>query len=179
MNNLPTINEAHELLKKYVTDEYQQHHAKMVATVLKEYAKKYNEDENLWYITGLLHDIDYQQYPDEHPFKSLEWFKQWNYPEPLIHAVSAHYFKKTNEEPKTKLAAALIACDELCGFLYAYSLMRPDGYKGMKASSVKKKFKDKGFAQKIDRTDITYGIEKLQVDFNEHVQFLIDVLSRA
>lgn len=175
MNNLPSKEQAHKLLNEYVRDNYQRLHAEMVAEGLEAYATKFEEDKQLWYITGLLHDLDYDQFPEEHVTKEIQWFKEWNYPEELIHAVSAHYWSKTNELPKTKLAAALIATDELAGFLYAYSLMRPNGFEGMEASSVKKKFKDKTFAAKIDRSEILFGIEKLTVDFNEHVSFLINV----
>ena len=166
---------AQELLNEHVKDEYQKLHSKMVATGLKAYAQKLNEDENLWFITGLLHDLDYFEFPNEHPTKSIEWFKQWNFPDELIHAVEAHAHERTNVTPNSKLAGALLATDELAGFLYAYSLMRPEGFTGMKASSIKKKFKDKGFAKKIDREDIMFGIESFGVDFNEHVSFLIDV----
>lgn len=175
MKNLPSKEEAFKLLEEHVKDNYQKLHAQMVAESLKTYAQKFGEDEGLWYITGLLHDLDYFEFPEEHVTKEVEWFKQWNYPEELIHAVSAHYWRKTNVLPESRLAAALIAIDELAGFLYAYSLMRPNGWDGMEASSVKKKFKDKTFAAKIDREEILFGIEKLTVDFNEHVSFLINV----
>lgn len=175
MNNLPTKEEALKLLEDHVKDDYQKLHSKMIAAGLEAYATKFNEDTHLWYITGLLHDLDYFEFPDQHPLKSIEWFKEWNYPQELIHAVAAHYWKKTNELPQSKLAATLIATDELAGFLYAYSLMRPTGFEGMEASSVKKKFKDKTFAAKIDREEILFGIEKLNVDFKDHVDFLINV----
>lgn len=149
----------------------------MVADVMRAYAKKFSEDEDLWYITGLLHDIDYFEYPDEHPKKSLEWFKEWGYPEDLIHAVEAHGIFEPRVEPETKLAKTLIAVDELCGFLHAYSLMRPQGYGGMKASKAMKKFKDRSFAAKVDRDEIRYGVEQLGVDLLEHVNFVIKVFS--
>ncbi|MBI2414433.1 HD domain-containing protein [candidate division WWE3 bacterium] len=175
MAKLPTREEAQKILEEHVKDRYQQMHSKMIAVGLEAYAKKFGEDEKLWYITGLLHDLDYFEFPNEHPSESLKWFKEWDYPVELIHAVAAHYWKKTNEMPASKLAATLIATDELAGFLYAYSLMRPGGFEGMEASSVKKKFKDKTFAAKIDREEILFGIEKLGVEFKEHVEFLIEV----
>jgi putative nucleotidyltransferase with HDIG domain len=178
MSKLPTRQEALELLEEHVKDDYQKHHARMVAACLEAYATKYDEDSELWYLTGLLHDLDYFEHPEEHPKKSLEWFKEWDYSEELIHAVAAHAMDEPRVEPDSKLAACLIAVDELTGFLYAYSLMRPTGWEGMKAKSVKKKFKDKAFAAKIDREEIMYGIEKLGVDFSEHVTFVIDILSK-
>jgi len=167
---------AHKLLEEHVKDDYQQMHAKMVATCLEAYAIKLGEDKDLWYITGLLHDLDYFEHPESHPEESLKWFKKWKFPEEMIHAVSAHSTKKPRLAIKSKLDAALIAIDELTGFLYAYSLMRPTGFEGMKPKSVKKKFKDKAFAAKIDRKEIEYGIESFETDFAEHTQFVIEVL---
>jgi len=176
---LPARQKAKELLEEYVNDDYQRHHSEMVAKAMEAYADKFGEDKELWWTTGLLHDLDYYQYPDEHPKKSLEWFKEWNFPPELIHAVEAHAFRRTGVQPDSKLAAALIACDEMCGLLYAYSLMRPTSFIGMEAKSVKKKFKDKAFAAKIDRDDINYGIEKLGVEFEEHVKLLLLVFQAS
>ena len=179
MSILPTKEQAQKLVDEHVKDTYQKLHVKMVANVMEAYAKKLGEDSNLWYVTGLLHDLDYYEYPQEHPKKSLEWFKEWNYPEELIHAIEAHACHYgTNVEPKTKMASCLCAVDELCGFLYAYSLMRPTGWEGMEASSVKKKFKDKAFAAKISREDVNFGVEKFGVEFGEVASFLIDVFSQ-
>jgi len=143
---------------------------------MKAYAQKFGEDEGLWYITGLLHDLDYYEYPEAHPKKEVEWFGEWNYPEELVHAVEAHGYKLTGVEPQTKLAKTLVAVDELCGFLHAYSLMRPTGFEGMKASKAIKKFRDKSFAAKVSREEVLYGIEKLGVDMNEHFAFVINAL---
>jgi lysyl-tRNA synthetase class 2 len=169
-------NEAEDLLKKHVLDEYQLMHSRMVAKVLEKYAEKFGADKELWYLTGLLHDLDYYEYPEQHPEVALKWFEERNFPKELIHAVAAHAHSKTNEEPKTKLASCLLATDELCGFIWAYSLMRPNGFEGMEASSVIKKFKDKGFAAKIDREEIQTGVNYFGVDFKEHIEFVISVL---
>ena len=141
------------------------------------YAKQYGEHEDLWYTTGLLHDLDYDKYPDAHPNESLKWFADWGYPTELIDAVSAHAFgsQRTNTPPKTKLDYCLIACDELSGLLYAYSLMRPEGFVGMKPKSVKKKFKDKSFAAKIDRAEIMLGVDGMELDLGDHMSTLIAV----
>lgn len=169
------VEKAQKVLEEHVKDDYQRLHAEMVAEVLREYAKKFGEDEDLWYVTGLLHDLDYFEFPEEHPRKSLEWFKEWGYPEELIHAVKAHGLFDPRVEPESQLAKCLIATDELAGLLYAYSLMRPTGFEGMKAKSAKKKFKDKSFAAKVDRDEINYGLEKFGVDFSEHVSFMVGV----
>ena len=175
---LPTREKAKELLFENVKDEYQRKHSEMVASAMEAYAEKFGEDTELWYITGLLHDLDYYAFPSEHPSKSVEWFKEWEYPEELIHAVESHAFMRTNVKPKTKIAQALIACDEMSGLLYAYALMRPEGFTNMQAKSVKKKFKDKSFAAKVDRSDIQYGMDELGVDFNDHVELLISVFEK-
>ncbi len=175
---VPSRENALALLESHVKDKYQLMHAKMVAHVMEKYAEKFNEDKDLWYITGLVHDLDFYEFPDDHPDKEVEWLKQKNYPDEIIHAIKAHYFKKTKVMPSTKMAKALVAVDELTGLLYAYSLMRPGKWEGMKAKGFKKKFKDKTFAAKISREDILFGIEKLGVEFNEHVQFVIDALSK-
>ena len=175
---LPSRKESLELLEKHVADDYQKLHAKMIAAALEMYAKEYGENPELWYITGLLHDLDYYEFPSEHPNQSLEWFTGWGYPEALTHAVAAHYWKKTGVQPATRLAAALIATDEMSGLLYAYSLMRPERWEGMKAGSANKKFKDKSFAAKVDREEILFGVEKLGVEFNDHVAFLISVFQK-
>lgn len=170
-----TSEEADRSLEEVVKDDYQKLHAKMVAEALRAYAGKFGEDEDLWYITGLLHDLDYYDYPDEHPQHELRWFKEWGFPKVMIQAVAAHAHKRTGEEPQSLLGSALIATDELSGFLYAYSLMRPTGFEGMKAKSVKKKFKDKAFAKKVDRDEIMYGVEKFGEDFSQHITFLIQI----
>ena len=173
-----TREHAAKLLEKCVQDDYQKLHAGMVAEVMEEYAKALGEDSDLWYITGLVHDLDYFEFPNDHPHKSLEWFKDWGYPEELIHAVAAHGHMLTGVEPETDLAKYLLAVDELAGFLYAYSLMRPTGFEGMKASSAKKKFKDKSFAAKVDRNEIMYGVDVAGLDFGDHLDFLIRVFGK-
>ena len=176
-SGLPTRKEALKLLEEYVQEPYQRLHAKMVALGMEAYAKHYGQNEDLWYITGLLHDLDYDKYPDAHPNESLKWFSDWGYPTELIDAVSAHAFgsKRTDTPPKTKLDYCLIACDELSGLLYAYSLMRPEGFVGMQPKSVKKKFKDKSFAAKIDREEIMLGVDGLELDLGDHMNTLITV----
>ncbi len=165
----------HPLLENFVDDNYQKLHAKMVAKGMEAYAESFGEDKDLWYITGLLHDLDYFKFPDEHPLVELVWFKKWHFPDQFLHAVASHAHKKTGVEPETKIAHALMAIDELAGFLYAYSLMRPEGFTGMKAKSVKKKFKDKAFARKVDREEIKAGFSNLGIDFSKHIDFLIEI----
>lgn len=172
---LPTKDAATTLLHEHVKDEYQRHHALMVATGMEGYAVHLNEDPLLWYVTGLLHDIDFDEHPDTHPAPSLQWFKDWGYPPELIHAVEAHAYgyHGFTTLPQTRLAAALIATDELTGIFYAYRKMNPVRYGEMKPGSIKKKFKDGGFAAKIDRATIQMGCDKLGVPLDDHISNLI------
>lgn len=176
---LPTKEAGQALLEKHVKDEYQLYHAKMVATAMAGYAKKFGEDETLWYETGLLHDIDFEEHPSEHPAESLKWFKEWNFPEELIHAVEAHAYGYNGFTtlPQTKLAAALMACDELCGLFYAYRKLNPVSYSDMKPSSMKKRFNEPKFAAKIERPTIMRGCEALGVTLDEHIENLISFLA--
>ncbi|HEY0946307.1 MAG TPA: HD domain-containing protein [Opitutaceae bacterium] len=172
---LPSRSEARQLLERYVTDEYQRHHALMVATAVEGYAPRFQGDPHLWHLTGLLHDIDFEKHPDTHPRESLQWFKDWGYPEDLIHAVEAHAYGYNGYTtlPRTKLAAALLACDEISGIFYAYRKLNPVRYDEMKASSIKRKIKEPAFAAKVDRRTITTGCEHLGISLDEHVDNLI------
>jgi len=170
---LPTRETAEKLLTEHVQEPYQILHAHMVAKGMEGYAEKLGEDKDLWYITGLLHDLDYYEFPESHPAESLKWFATWGYPEELIHAIAAHGMDLPRIEPKTQLAKTLVATDELCGLIYAYSLMRPTGMIGMEAKSVVKKFKDKAFAAKISREEILYGTDQMGIDLKEHITNLL------
>lgn len=174
---LPSREEALKILEEHVKEPYQILHAKMVAAGMEAYAKEFGANEDLYYLTGLLHDVDYFEFPDVHPKKSLEWFMEWGYPKELIDAVSAHAFgsKRTDTPPKTQLDFTLVATDEMSGLLYAYSLMRPTKFEGMEAKSAVKKFKDKAFAAKIDREEILLGVQGLGIELKDHIQRLIDV----
>lgn len=173
-----TREEAHKLLNGHVKDDYQRLHSLMVANAMESYAQKFKENVDLWYVTGLLHDLDYFEFPAEHPKKEVEWFKEWGYPEGLIQAAAAHGWDRTGIQPISKLDYTLIACDELSGLLYAYSLMRPTGFTGMEAKSAIKKFNNKAFAAKVNREEIMKGVTGLQVDLKEHIAFLIETFSK-
>jgi len=178
--SLPDRTEAQRLLESHVQDDYQRTHAHMVATALEGYARHLDvDDPALWYVTGLLHDLDFEAHPDAHPRPSLGWFTEWGYPEELIHAVEAHAYGYNGFAtlPRTPLAAALLATDELCGIFYAYRKMNPVPYGEMKAKSIKKKVKDKGFAAKVDRATIYTGCEHLGIELDEHVNNVIRFLA--
>jgi len=175
LTNLPTREEAEKLLDEHVIDEYQKLHAHMVAYVLQAYAQKFEEDANLWYITGLLHDLDYNQFPLEHPHKAISWFKEKNFPEQLIHAIAAHDHLNTKVEPQTRLAKALMATDELSGLIYAYGIIRPEKFKEIKVSSIKEKIRNRSFAPKIPREEIEYSLKNFEVDVDLHTQKMTEI----
>lgn len=175
---LPTRAEARTLLLEHVSDTYQRLHAQMVAEAMAGYARKFAEDEDLWWLTGYLHDIDYELHPTEHPGPALGWFTTWGYPPELIHAVEAHAdgFNGFTQKPETLLAKTLLACDEICGIFYAYQKLNPIPYGEMKPSSIKKRLKEEKFAPGISRPHINKAVEALGVTIDEHIETLITSL---
>lgn len=171
---LPSREETNALMRQHIQNPALQHHVEMVARAMEAYANKLGEDAELWYATGLLHDLDWEEYPNEHPNKAIaEWLSV--YPDELRQAVAAHAPGRTGQQPVSTQDKYLFACDELSGFLHAYSLMRPEGFAGMKASSVNKKLKDKSFAANVSRDDIYQGFELIGIEPAEHIAFLIGV----
>lgn len=177
--SLPTRAEAQTLLESYVQDDYQRFHAQMVGAALEGYAVKLGQDQELWWLTGYLHDIDYDQHPTEHPGPSLTWFADWGYPAELIQAVEAHAngFNGFTTPAVSQLDKALIACDEICGIFYAYQKLNPIPFGEMKAKSIKKRLREERFAPGIDRTHIYNGVEDFDITLDEHVGNLISFLS--
>lgn len=177
--SLPTRDEAKVLLEEHVKDPYQRFHALMVGTAIEGYATQLGEDPELWFLTGYLHDLDYDEHPNQHPGPSLEWFKEWGYPEELIQAVLAHAngFNGFTTSPVSRLDKALIACDEICGIFYAYQKLNPVPFGEMKASSIKKRLKEQKFAPGISREHIFNGMADFGVTEDEHIANLIEFFS--
>lgn len=171
-------NEANTLTFEWTQNESLRKHMLCVEAAMRSYAKQFKQDEELWGITGLLHDFDYEKYPNppDHPMKGSEILKQLGYPDEMRIAILGHA-SYTNTPRESLLAKALFACDELCGFIVACSLVKPDKkIASVEVSSVKKKLKDKGFARNVSREDITNGATELGVNLDEHIQFVIDSL---
>ncbi|MEE2707930.1 MAG: HD domain-containing protein, partial [Planctomycetota bacterium] len=149
-----------------------------VEVALRAYADKEGEDEEKWGIVGLLHDFDYERWPNppDHPLKGSEILTARGYPDDVIYAIKSHADYLTDCPRVSRLDKTLYACDELAGFCTAVALMRPDGIHGMQAKSVRKKMKQKSFAANVSREDIVRGAEDLGVDLNEHIQFVIDAM---
>ena len=171
----PSREEAWALVEEWVESESLRKHLLGVETAMRAYARRWGEDEELYAVTGLLHDLDYERYPDlatGHPRKALELFEQKGYPRELIDAVAGHAtFLGVPRE--TRMAKALYAVDELSGFIAACALVRPTGIEGMTPKSVKKKLKAPSFAAAVDREEVRRGAEDLGEDFDEHLRIVI------
>lgn len=145
---------------------------------MRAYAQKQGENEGLWGVTGLLHDLDYERFPDlhtGHPRMALEEFRRRGYPEELIEAVAGH--AEYLEVPRTSpMAKTLYAVDELSGFVAACAFVRPEGIHGMTPKSVKKKLKQPSFAAGVGREEVARGVEELGVDFDLHVTRVIEAM---
>ena len=169
--------EALSLLKEYTKTDALIKHMLAVEAAMRAYARKYNQDEETWGIVGMLHDFDYEMYPsaEHHPYKGAEILKERGYPEDVRQAILGHA-PYTEIPRRTVMAKALYACDELCGFIMACSLVRPNKIVDLEVSSVKKKLKDKAFARNVSRDDILNGCAELGVPLDEHIQFVIDAM---
>src|SRR5271166_432665 len=172
-----TYEQAVEKLNDWTISPALRNHARAVEAAMRLAAHQYGAgaaDEPRWAISGLLHDADYDQWPDEHPRLIVEWLKEQGEPE-IAHAVAAH-FTAWGIEPASALDKALLACDELTGFVMACCLVRPEGICSLNSSSVKKKLKDKSFAAKVDRAEVYAGPERLGTSLDEHIQLVIEAL---
>ena len=167
--HVPTRQEALELLREYNTDESLIRHGLAVEGVMRYFAQKFGEDVEKWGIIGLVHDLDYQQFPDQHCTKTAEILADHNWPQEYIRAVVSHGWGIcTDVEPVTPMEKVLFAIDELTGLVATSALVRPSkSVMDMKAKSVKKKWKDKRFAAKVDRSIIQKGVDMLGVELGE------------
>lgn len=167
-----------QLLREYVSNPGLQRHMFAVEAAMRAYAEKLGEDTEKWATTGLLHDFDYERWPDppDHPLQGSEILRSKGYPEDVIYAIKSHADYLTDCPRLSPMDKALYACDELCGFLVACALMRPGRLEGMTAKSVRKKMKTASFAAAVNRDDIVRGAADLGVDLDEHISFLIAAL---
>lgn len=173
-----TRSDAFALLCEYTENQSLIKHMLAVEAGMRAYACKLGEDEERWGIIGLLHDFDYERWPDppNHPLKGAEILQQRGYPEDVIYAIKSHA-DYLPDCPRTHLVdKALYACDELAGLVTAAALVRPNGITDLTAASVKKKMKSKGFARGVKREDVERGAADFGVDLTEHIQFVIDAM---
>ena len=173
-----TYEDAEAKLREWTDNPALLNHARGVEASMRRAAHRFGageDDETRWAITGLIHDADYDRWPEEHPRRIVAWLRERGEPE-VAQAVVAHY-NPADVPELTPLDKALLACDELTGFVMACCLVRPDGIRSLAPSSVKKKLKDKGFAAKVSRDDVYNGVERLGVPIDEHIQIVIDALT--
>lgn len=173
-------NDAYALMCEYTQNDSLRRHMLAVEAAMQAYARKFGEDENKWGIVGLLHDFDYERWPDppNHPLKGAAILAEQGYPEDVIYAIKSHADYLDDCPRVSRMDKTLYACDELTGFITAVALMRPEGIRGMRAKSVKKKMKQKSFAANVNRDDIVRGAEDLGVELDEHIQFVIDAMEK-
>ena len=177
-NSSPTREDALALLYEYTKSDSLRRHALGVEQAMRKMAEKYNGNSDEWGLTGLLHDFDYEMYPtlEEHPYKGNKILKEQDYPESICNAIMGHA-TYTGVPRDTDMAKALFAVDELTGFIFAVTYVRPSkSIFEVIPKSVKKKLKQKSFAASVLREDIYQSMEELNVDMTEHIQFVIDAL---
>ncbi len=171
-----TYDEAVAKLHEWTDSPALRCHARAVEAAMRLAAHRYDAglDEARWAITGLLHDADYDRWPDEHPRLIVAWLREQGEPT-IAQAVVAH-FNPSDVAELTTLDKGLLACDELAGFVMACCMVRPDGIHSLVPSSVKKKLKDKSFAAKVNRNDVYQGAERLGANLDDHIQLVIEAL---
>jgi putative nucleotidyltransferase with HDIG domain len=169
---------AWKLLNEYTKNPGLIKHMLAVEAAMRAYARKLGQDEERWGIVGLLHDFDYERWPDptDHPLRGAEILRARGYPEDVIYAIKSHA-DYLPDCPRVNLVdKALYACDELCGLITAAALVRPAGITDLTAASVQKKMKSKGFAKGVNRDDVVRGAADFGVELAEHIQFIIDAM---
>jgi putative nucleotidyltransferase with HDIG domain len=172
--------QAWELVCEYTRSDSLRRHMLAVEVAMRAYAEKFDEDVEKWGIVGLLHDFDYERWPDppDHPLQGAKILAEQGYPDDVIYAIKSHADYLPDAPRISRLDKTLYACDELAGFVTAVAMVRPERILGLKASSVRKKMKQKSFAAAIRREDIVRGAEDLGVELNEHIQFVADAMQR-
>lgn len=170
------------LVREYTQNESLVRHMLAVEVAMRAYARRFGEDEEQWGRVGLLHDFDYERWPDppDHPLRGAEILAALGYPAEVIYAIKSHADYLTDCPRVSRLDKALYACDELAGFITACALVRPARLDGLTAKSVRKKMKQPSFAAAVNRDDIMHGAADLGVDLDEHITFVIAaMLERA
>ena len=168
--------DAWDLLCEYTKTDALRRHALSVEAVMRAAAKKYGGNADSWGLVGLLHDFDYEQFPEEHPMKGKEILESRDVPAEIIYAIQCHA-DFSGYERSSLMDKMIFAVDELTGFVIACALVRPNkSLAGLEPSSIRKKLKDRSFARSVLRDDIWKGMDELGVDFDEHVGFVVDAL---
>jgi putative nucleotidyltransferase with HDIG domain len=178
---IPTREEAWQLVTEYTASDSLRRHMLAVEAALRAYASRFAEDPDLWGIVGLLHDFDYERYPDistkGHPSVGATLLRERGVDEEIVQAILSHAPEVTGRQPESKLEKSLYAVDELTGFIVAVTLVRPSKLlTDVELKSVKKKWKDKGFAAPVNRDEIAHAAAQLGIPLDEHIQFVLDAM---
>lgn len=171
---MPDRADALALLEEWVENEGLRTHMRCVEAAVRHYARMKGADEELWGLAALLHDLDWEKYPETHPDRAVAELESRGYPEEVRRAILAHRPDYTGVEPESDLEKTLFACDELSGLVYACCLVRPNGIDDLAPKSVVKKLKDKAFAAGVHREEVQKGMELIGLERNEHIQNVID-----
>jgi putative nucleotidyltransferase with HDIG domain len=175
---LPSRAAAFALVQEYTTIPGLIKHMRSVEIAMRAYAAKLGEDVEQWGLVGLLHDFDYERWPNppDHPLQGSKILRERGYPEDIIRAILSHADYLTDYPRLRPIEKGLYACDELSGFICACAKVQPAGINELSANSVRRKMKKKDFAAKVNRDDIVRGAAEFGVDLEEHIQFLIEAL---
>jgi putative nucleotidyltransferase with HDIG domain len=178
---IPTRNEAWQLVCEYTQSESLRRHMLSVEAAMRAYAFRFGENADLWGVVGLLHDFDYERYPDVsadgHPNRGAKILTDKGVDQVVVRAILAHAPEVTGAEPQSSMEKALVAVDELTGFLIAVTLVRPSkSILDVEVRSVKKKWKDKAFAAPVNREEIEHGATQLGVTLDQHIQIVLDAM---
>jgi putative nucleotidyltransferase with HDIG domain len=174
--SLPSRDDALALLHAWVDNEGLRNHMLAVEAAVRHYATLRGADPERWGLAGLLHDLDWEKHPEEHPNRGVEALRERGYPDDVIHAIQAHRPDFTGVEPTTELDRVLFACDELSGLVVACCLVRPNGIDDLAPKSVVKKLKDRAFAAGVSRDEVARGIELIGLERSEHIANVIEGL---
>jgi len=173
--------QAYDLMCQWTQSESLRKHMLAVEAAMRFYARQFGEDEEKWAVVGILHDMDYEKHPskEEHPYQTVKLLRQRGEPEEIVRAILAHA-DYTGVKPETPMEKTILAVDELCGFITAVALVRPNkSVLEVEVSSVKKKMKDKAFARQVSRDDITAGAELLGLPLDEHIANVLEAMKSA
>lgn len=173
---MPSREEALQLLEEWVPNAALRNHMKSVEAAVRWYARKRGANEEEWGLAGLLHDLDWEKYPENHPLTAVDELRKRGYSEEILHAILAHREDFTHVKPDSDLDKHLFACDEITGLITATAYMRPTRIDDLTAKSVVKKMKDKAFARGVSREDVTQGAEMIGVPLEEHIQNCIEAM---
>jgi predicted hydrolase (HD superfamily) len=173
---MPNRTEALQLLEEWVDNVALRNHMKSVEAAMRWYARQRGASDEDWGLAGLLHDLDWEKYPDEHPLRAVDELRKRGYGEEILHAILAHRGDFTNTQAVSDLDKHLLACDEITGLITATALMRPTRISDLTASSVIKKMKDKAFARGVNRDDVRQGAELIGVELAQHITNVIEAM---